>query len=95
MFGLCEISEFFKDADLTKKRMGSIIVYVLIRAYKIRDTRCPKFGDRMVLHSAEDPMGLNVTKKITFSLYKGPRKYKEAWICEGCNHKIEKQYWGS
>ncbi|MFT7404293.1 hypothetical protein [Zhongshania sp.] len=75
--------------------IGSIIVYALVLAYKIRNIRCPKCGERMVLHSLQDPMGVNVSKKVTFSLYQGPRKYKEAWICESCSHQIQKQYWGS
>ena len=75
--------------------ISCIIIYALVRAYRMRNIRCPKCGERMVLHSVEDPMGVNFSKKINFSLYKGPRKYKEAWVCEACNHQIEKQYWGS
>ena len=72
----------------------AIIAYVLIRAYKIRDIRCPNCGDQMKLNKLEDPMGLNVTKKLTFSFYRGPRKYKEIWQCISCGNKIEKKYWG-
>ncbi|BFM10950.1 hypothetical protein R50072_11030 [Simiduia litorea] len=75
--------------------IGCIIIYALVRAYKISDIRCPKCGERMELHSLEDPMGANISKKVTFSFYQGPRKYKEAWVCESCNHQVQKQYWGS
>jgi len=75
--------------------IGAIIIYVIIKAYKLRITRCPDCGGKMVLSKLEDPMGFNVSKKVTVSFFNGPRKYKEIWVCETCKHKIEKQYWGS
>lgn len=75
--------------------IACIIIFALARAYKMRNIRCPKCGGHMVLHSLLDPMGGNISKKVTFSFYQGPRKYKEEWACEACNHQVQKRYWGS
>lgn len=74
---------------------GCIILYALVRAYRFRALRCPECGGRLALKSVKDPMGISISKKVSFSIYQGPRKYKEIWSCEECNHQVEKQYWGS
>lgn len=71
------------------------VVFAIVRAYRMRDIRCPECGERMALERVIDPMGGNLTTRVTFSFYSGPRKYKESWRCEACNHVIEKKYWGS
>lgn len=71
-----------------------VFAAALIRYFVRSRKRCEKCGGKYKLEKLEDPMGVNVSNKISFSLYKGPRKYKETWKCESCGHKSKFSYWG-
>lgn len=57
--------------------------------------QCPKCSGNLKLLQVEDSMGVNINKKISFSIYQGPRKYKETWKCENCSNKVKFTYWGT
>jgi hypothetical protein len=38
-------------------------------------------------------MGINLSKRMTVSIWKGPRKNIEVWKCETCDHQETKRYW--
>ena len=54
--------------------------------------RCEKCGARFRLEKERDSMGWNVSKKVTFSLWNGPRFITETWACESCDHKQTVKY---
>jgi DNA-directed RNA polymerase subunit RPC12/RpoP len=57
--------------------------------------KCSKCGGNLELDAIRDPMGLNLSKKITLSFYLGPRKWTEELQCPKCGHKQPYSYWGS
>ena len=65
----------------------------LIRDCKRR--RCPLCGGQLALSRISDPTGENLSKKITLSLYQGPKNVSEQWVCKKCNHKQKVKYWSN
>ncbi|NRA15573.1 MAG: hypothetical protein HRU04_08760 [Oceanospirillaceae bacterium] len=70
------------------------IAVPLFRLIKARNSTCTKCGGKLILDELTDPTGININKKLTISLYQGPRKYKEEWKCEVCGEKTITSYWG-
>lgn len=48
--------------------------------------KCKRCGGRLRLDATRDPMGTNLSKRITISIFKGPRRYTHAWKCKVCGH---------
>ncbi len=48
--------------------------------------KCKRCGGRLRLDATRDPMGANLSKRITISLFKGPRRYSHTWKCKVCGH---------
>ena len=55
--------------------------------------KCKKCGGKFRKISYKDSMGINLSKRVTISIWKGPRKNIEVWKCETCDHQETKRYW--
>jgi hypothetical protein len=55
--------------------------------------RCSKCGGKIRLDELKDSMGGNITKTITYSFWKGPRKNTEIWKCRNSGDTEVKKYW--
>ena len=55
--------------------------------------RCPRCDGRLRMSDYRDSMGWNLTKTITLSLWKGPRKNTEIWKCKDCGHEESESTW--
>jgi hypothetical protein len=57
--------------------------------------KCKKCGGKQNLHEIKDPLGINISNKVTLSFYVGPRKRIETWVCVDCGFKEKIKYLGS
>ena len=55
--------------------------------------RCAKCGGKIRLVECKDSMGHNITKKVTISLWHGPRKNTDTWKCQRCGDTEVHKYW--
>jgi hypothetical protein len=55
--------------------------------------KCKECGGRFKLDSHKDSMGHTVSKNITISFWKGPRRYTEVWKCQSCDYQEVKKHW--
>lgn len=60
-------------------------IYMRVKSFP----KCAKCGGELKLESIRDPVGFNISKRLTLSFYKGPRKYKEELMCPACGNKQE------
>lgn len=77
--------------------LGLVAVVVAIGMWRRikRLPRCRNCGGDLELDSIKDPTGFNLSKKVTFSFYVGPRKWTEEMKCKACGHAQPHSYWGS
>ena len=75
--------------------IAAMVLFAVLRAKKLRNTRCEKCSGAMKFDQLYDPAGANKTKKITYSFYQGQRNYSEKWKCKDCAHTQIVKYWGS
>ena len=54
---------------------------------------CALCGGRLRLEQQSDSLGFNLSKRITFSLWKGPRRYSETWKCKKCGNETTHRFW--
>jgi DNA-directed RNA polymerase subunit RPC12/RpoP len=69
------------------------IIAIIVRARKVSQ-KCSKCGGVFELEAIEEPLGINITKKITFSMYTGPQKITEDLRCKNCGNIQKIKYWG-
>lgn len=50
-------------------------------------------GGKLECIEMKDPVGINITRKVTFSLYIGPRKYSYTWKCKECGAESNEKSW--
>jgi uncharacterized protein with PIN domain len=55
--------------------------------------RCSKCGGKIRLDEYKDSMGHNITKKVSISFWKGPRRNTETWKCQSCGDTEVDKYW--
>ena len=55
--------------------------------------RCSKCGGKIRLDEYNDSMGMNITKTVTFSFWKSPRKNTDTWKCQSCGDTEVHKYW--
>jgi hypothetical protein len=74
-----------------------IVFAVLVGIEVIRrlNKKYPKCGGKLKMEKFKDAMGFNISNKVTFSFYRGPRKYTETWRCVSCGESVNESYWGS
>lgn len=83
------------DSDLFVKILFGVGA-VIVAAYEIRKyffRRCPKCQSRLRLDEIRDSMGHNLSKTVTLSFWKGPRKITEIWKCRECGYEITEKSW--
>jgi hypothetical protein len=53
--------------------------------------KCRKCGGRLRLDGTRDPLGVNLTRKITVSIFSTRRRYTHTWKCRTCGHLEERE----
>ena len=71
----------------------AIAGYAGYRIWYVWLRKCPKCGGNIRLDKYKDSMGHNITKTITVSFWRGPRKNTETYKCRSCNHIETRRYW--
>jgi len=46
--------------------------------------RCRRCGGRLRLDEIRDPWGVNLSKKVTISIFQTPRRCTQTWNCRAC-----------
>ena len=69
--------------------------FIMYRIYKKQNMKCTVCGGRLKNVLSKDHMGFQITKNISISFYKGPRKYTEVWKCSSCGRETVEKFWGS
>ncbi len=73
-----------------------VILFVIGLFYGIWDMffrACPKCNGRLKMDEMKDSMGKNISKLVTVSSYKGPRKMTYIYRCKQCPYEIVKKSW--
>lgn len=81
------------DTAVTVLVFVAVAGYAGYRVWYTYLRRCPKCGGKLRLDKYQDSMGHNVTKTITISFWKGPRKNTETYKCRSCDHTETHRYW--
>ena len=55
--------------------------------------KCSKCGGRLRLDSQKDSMGMNISKRVTISFWRGPRKMTYVWKCTRCGEEVIERNW--
>ena len=55
--------------------------------------RCPQCKNRLKLDEIRDSMGHNISKTVTVSFWKGPRRVTETWKCVSCGFVVSEKRW--
>lgn len=71
----------------------AIIGYVGYQVWYAYFRKCLKCGGKLRLDKFEDSIGHNLTKTVTFSFWKGPRKRTAVYKCQSCEHSETHKYW--
>ena len=77
------------------KVFGILVVLILV-GYEVwfrYFRKCPRCGGKIRLDEYKDSMGHNITKTVTISFWKGPRKNTEIYKCRSCGETETKKYW--
>lgn len=53
--------------------------------------KCRKCCGRLRLVGTRDPLGVNLTRNITFSIFTSRRRYTQTWKCRTCGHLEERE----
>jgi hypothetical protein len=46
------------------------------------------------LDEIRDPLGVNLSKKVTISIFKSPRRCTQTWKCRACGQVEVREVWG-
>ena len=77
--------------------MGFVIVLPLLNLFRKNkiNTKCEKCNSGYNLRKLEDSTGVNISPKILFSIYIGPKLIVEKWTCPKCGSEKEVKYWSN
>ncbi len=73
----------------------AVCIIPIKKLFNPKYQKCPACGETLKLEQSNDQAGFSLSKKVSISIYNGPRKIRETWICQTCKYKINKQYWSS
>ena len=82
-----------KDA-LVYLFIGGSLIFMIFRAYKLRNIKCASCNGRMKQYELHNPMNIKLTKNFSLSHYHGPVKYTAKMKCTSCNKTKDVKYWG-
>ena len=77
-------------------KIVAVLSFIAVAVYHIWYTyfrKCTKCGGKIRLDEVKDSMGHNITKTITITFWKGPRKYTETFKCQSCGATETHKSW--
>jgi hypothetical protein len=69
-----------------------VAAYVAFSAWRYYNRKCEECGGKVRLDRIKDSMGHNISKKVTISLWRGPRQNTNVYKCQDCGHELEERY---
>lgn len=69
------------------------IIAAIYQIWRFYFRKCIKCGGKLKFDSQKDSMGMNISKKITFSVWDGAREMTYVWKCEKCGMEITETNW--